>query len=121
MAYGQTRIHGFGNYTTGTIRTTAGIAAYLISVKDASATAIDLRPEDDAADEVMEAVLREVRPLMYFAPSTAAGTIHVIVESHAVSAASLQARLQALGTAVGPNAIDVSGTTVAAASTITIA
>ncbi len=115
-----TRVNGFGNYTTGTIRSVAQLSAFLITVKNASASAQDLRSEDDGAEEVMEAVIREVQPLMYFAPSTTAGTIHVIVDGHAVDATTLQIRLRALGTAVGPNAVDVSGTTVAAASAIAL-
>ena len=55
-----------------------------------------------------------------FTDSTA-GTATLLVDGSQHDAASLQAVLRGLGTAVGPNDIDMSGTTVAAASTLTAA
>lgn len=97
-----TRYNGsFGNYSTGTLRTVAQLKAFLITVKDDSNTAIGLTAEDaDAAgevDQLVEAIIREVQPLMYFTSAAgSANTIHVIVDGHAVDADTLQARVRAV-------------------------
>lgn len=94
-----TRYNGsYGNYEQGTLRTVAQLKAFLI---DAGAT---LATQDaDAAGEVdqaMEALIREVQPLMYYSTGTD-GTVTVVVDGHAVDAASLQARIIAMGTVNG--------------------
>ena len=91
----------------------------LVTVKNAGATAIDLRAEDDAVGEAAEVVLGEISPLMYLVTNSNAGTISVITDISA-NAADLQAKIRALGTAVGPNNIDVSGTTVADGSSVVV-
>lgn len=111
---GVTRIHGFDNYTTGAVRTTNNLGAYLIDL------GADIQGEDDAANEAIEAAMREVQPLMYCAPSDASGTITVIVDNSQSDAESIQVRLQNLGT-VGPNNYDMSGATVTEATTVTAA
>jgi hypothetical protein len=115
------RINGFGQYTTGTVRTVAQLKAFLITVKDDSSTAVDLQSLDDGADEMVEAVIREVQPLMYYLPSDNSGTIHVIVDGHAVTASSLQDRLRVVVAGVGGYVVANNDTTVAEASSITIA
>jgi len=105
------RINGFGNYAQGTIYSVAQLDAYLIDAQAALTT------EDDGADEAMEAIIREVQPLMYYSAGTAQ-TITVVVDGHAVNAATLQARLRNLGSSVGPNGFDLSAATVVAASTL---
>ena len=115
-----TRYNGsFGNYSTGTLRTVAQLKAFLITVKNVSAAAQDLTAEDaDSAgevDQVVESIIREVQPLVYFITSSSAGTMSVVVDGHAVDAATLQARIRAMGTV---NSIDVSGTTVALATSV---
>ena len=115
-----TRYNGsFGNYSTGTLRTVAQLKAFLITVKNVSASAQDLTAEDaDSAgevDQVVESIIREVQPLVYFITSSGAGTMSVVVDGHAVDAATLQARIRAMGTV---NSIDVSGTTVALATSV---
>lgn len=90
-----TRVNGFAAYTTGTLRSVAQLKAFVITIKDASA-AIDLQSLDDGADELVESVIREVQPLMYEAVTASTGVIHVIVDGHAVDAASLQLRLRKL-------------------------
>ena len=57
---------------------------------------------------------------MYLVTNSAAGTISIITDISA-NAADLQAKIRALGTAVGPNDIDVSGTTVADGTSVTVA
>jgi hypothetical protein len=118
-----TRYNGdYGNFTQGTLYSVAQLKAFLITVKDASAVAVNLSAQDcDAAGEVDQAVaaiIKEVQPLMYeLASGGSSNVIHVIVDGHAVDAASLQGRLQALGTV---NSADISGTTVALGAHIVV-
>ena len=107
--------------------------AYLITVKNTSATAIDLQTEDTYGGNavvggVIEAIVDELNPKAWFAPADNSGKIHVILDMNLDDAAELQVRIRRIGkptgsavTAVGPNSIDISGTTVVAASSITIA
>ena len=112
---GVTRVNGFGNYlTTGGLRSTAQLKAYLI---DAGG---DLRGEDDAAEEAVEALIREVSPLMYDIVNDASGKVNVIVDGHHGDAASLQARIRHMGDSVGGNNYDFSGATVTLGSNIVV-
>ena len=119
-----TRVNGSGQYTTGTIRSVAQLKAFIITVKGTS-TAVDLQELDDGVDELVEAVIREVQPVMYFATSSSAGTISVIVDGHAVDAASLQARLRKVVAGVGGDSTygteATNVTTVTAGATLTVA
>lgn len=122
-----TRTNGL-NCTVGTLYN-LNANAFLITVKNAAASAIDLRAEDDAVDETVEQIVKEINPLMFFVTNTAAGTIHVIMDQSVNSATELQVRIRRIGidgggattTSIGPNDIDISGTTVAAGSSITVA
>ncbi len=118
-----TRYNGdYGNFTSGTLYSVYQQKAFLITVKNVSASAQSLAAEDtDAAGEVDEAaalIIKEIQPLMYQVTDDTSGTIHVIVDGHAVDATTLQARIRAMGTVSG---IDVSGTTVALGTSITVA
>ena len=62
----------------------------------------------DGIDGAVEAIAREFSPLLYISTGTA-GKIFAIVDGHAVTAASLTRRLQALGTVDG---VDMSAQTV---------
>jgi len=122
-----TRTNGL-NCTVGTLFN-LNANAFLITVKNAGASAIDLRAEDDAVDEAVEQIVKELNPLMFFVTNSSAGTIHVVMDSSTSSAAELQVRIRRIGidgggattTSIGPNDIDISGTTVAAAASITVA
>ena len=94
--------------------------AFLVTVKNAAASARDLRAEDDAVDETVEMIVKELNPLIFFVTDSSAGTMHIVTDV-SLSAADLQTRIRNLGTAVGPNDVDVTGTTVAAAASITVA
>ena len=94
--------------------------AFLVTVKNAAASARDLRAEDDAVDETVEMIVKELNPLMFFVTDSSAGTMHIVADV-SLSAADLQTRIRNLGTAVGPNDIDVTGTTVTLATSITVA
>lgn len=126
-----TRVHG-SDTATGTLYN-PNCNAYLITVKDAGATAINLQTEDSTGGNavvngVIEAIVGEINPLAWFAPADTTGKIHVIMDKGVNDATELRTRIRNIGkdagattTSVGPNDIDISGTTVVAASSITIA
>jgi hypothetical protein len=116
--------------TVGAVNGTAGVQVgasiklYLITVKDTGASAIDLRAEDDADNEVFEAVIRAlpVGTIAYYGANASTGVISVIVDGvNAPAASVVQTTLRALGSAVGTNLVDVTGTTVADGTAFTVA
>ncbi len=111
-----TRYNGsYGNYAQGTVRSVAQLKAFIIDAQAALTT-----QDADAVGEVdqaMEALIREVQPLMYYSTGTD-GTVTVIVDGHAVDADTLQARIRAMGTV---NSYSFASATVAAASSLTAA
>ena len=111
------RVNGL-NCTVGTLYS-LNAKAFLVTVKNAAASARDLRAEDDAVDETVEMIVKELNPLMFFVTDSSAGTMHIVADV-SLSAADLQTRIRNLGTAVGPNDIDVTGTTVTLATSITV-
>lgn len=113
-----TRVNGLA-CTAGTLYS-LNAKAFLVTVKNAAASARDLRAEDDAVDETVEMIVQEINPLMFFVTDSSAGTMHLITDV-SLSASDIQTRIRGLGTAVGPNDVDVTGTTVSAAASITIA
>ena len=112
-----TRVNGL-LCTAGTIHSES-VKAYLITVQVAGNTDVDLRAEDDAVDEAVEMIIKEVNPLMYAVKNDASGEISVITDRN-TSPADLQARIRALGTTVGPNNVDVTGTDVVEATFLTV-
>jgi hypothetical protein len=108
---GITRVNGFGQYAQGTVYSVAQLKAFII---DAGAT---LATEDDGAKEAMELLIQEVQPLMYYSTGTD-GSVTVVCDGHGVDAASMQARIRALGSTAGPNNYDFTGATVTAASAL---
>jgi hypothetical protein len=114
---GFTRVNGLNN-TVGTIHSLTN-KGFLITVQNASNADIDLRAEDDAVDEAVEMILKEVNPAMFSVKNDASGEIHIITDT-SLTAADIQSRIRNLGTAVGPNNIDVTGTDVSEATAITI-
>ena len=123
---GQTRVNGSGKSAAGDVHY-PGAFAFKILVKIANGTAVDLRAEDDALDETVEQICKEINPLIYHTTNDASGTMTVVCDNQA-SAADLQARIRLIGkaanyptstvTAVGPNTIDTSGTLVTDAATL---
>lgn len=108
---GITRVNGFGQYAQGTVYSVAQLKAFII---DAGGT---LATEDDGAKEAMELLIQEVQPLMYYSTGTD-GSVTVVCDGHGVDAASMQARIRALGSTAGPNNYDFTGATVTAASAL---
>lgn len=88
-----------GNNTVGTLESVVQLAMYKITVKDDSDTAVDLRAADGAHGSTYDLILREVAPLMAWAPNDNTGVIHVVVDGHAQSAATLQARIRQIASA----------------------
>ena len=113
-----TRTTGLSNIA-GTIHSLS-CKGFLITVQNASNSDIDLRAEDDAIDEAVEEILGEINPLMFTVKDNNSGEIHIITDV-SLSAADIQQRIRNLGTAVGPNDVDVTGTDVVEATDLTIA
>ena len=123
---GQTRVHGSGKSAAGDVHY-PGAFAFKILVKIANGTAVDLRAEDDALDETVEQICKEINPLVYHTTNDNSGTMTVVCDN-SVTAADLQTRIRTIGTAanyptstvtaVGPNNIDTSGSLVTLAATL---
>ena len=123
---GQTRVNGSGKSAAGDVHY-PGAFAFKILVKIANGTAVDLRAEDDALDETVEQICKEINPLIYHTTNDASGTMTVVCDN-SVTAADLQTRIRTIGTAanyptstvtaVGPNNIDTSGSLVTLAATL---
>ena len=122
-----TRVSGSGLSVAATVYG-PGATAFKIIVKIANGTAVDLRAEDDALDETVEQICKEINPLIYHTTNDNSGTITVVCDNSA-TAADLQTRIRTIGTAanyptstvtaVGPNNIDTSGSLVTLAATLT--
>jgi len=123
---GVTRVNGSGKSAAGDVHY-PGAFAFKILVKIANGTAVDLRAEDDALDETVEQICKEINPLVYHTTNDNSGTMTVVCDN-SVTAADLQTRIRTIGTAanyptstvtaVGPNNIDTSGSLVTLAATL---
>ena len=102
--YDFTPTNGGAN-TVGTLESVAQLKAFIITVKDDSNTAVDLRANDGAHGSLYDLILREVQPLMAWAPNGDTGVIHIIADGHAVDAATLQIRVRQIASAT-PSAND---------------
>tara|TARA_R110001592_G_scaffold43527_3_gene140978 strand:+ start:7593 stop:8009 length:417 start_codon:yes stop_codon:yes gene_type:complete len=111
--------------TTGTSHMTVGVQhevgchCYLLTVQNAANSAQDLRAEDDAVNEVVEALIMDLNPLAYFVTDSNAGTVMLIMDKNFNDHTSLQVRIRRIGiddgattTSIGPNDIDISGSDV---------
>lgn len=108
--------------TVGNVFSTVQLKAFLITIKDDSNTAIDLRSYDAAYGSELDLILRELGAQLVYVPNDNSGTIHAIMDGHAVTAASLQVRLRHLVVALGlGTTVAGNDTSVAEASSITIA
>jgi hypothetical protein len=120
-----TRING-SLAKTGTLYT-PNTNAYLIAVKNTSATAIDLQVEDSYIDastqmpnSLYEMIIKEISPLAYYAPAASTGLIHVIMDKSINDATELQTRIRRISGAdiLGTTASTTTLTTSAAQSTM---
>ena len=94
-------------------RSNGGTGAHGTTVSVAQLKAFEIDASNSLAakagvNSTIEAIVREFQPLMYVSTGTA-GKIFMIVDGHAVNAASMQIRLQALGTV---DSINLSSATV---------
>ena len=106
-----TRVNGSG-FTHGTLYSVMQLKAFVI---DAGA---DLTNASGVLDGALEQLVREVQPLMYFSTGTS-GVVHVIVDGHAVDAATLQARIRAIGTN-GVDSYNFAGATVTLGTSVVV-
>ena len=113
-----TRSTGTSHMTVG-VQHEVGCHCYLLTVQNAYNSAIDLRAEDDAVNEAVEAIIMEIAPLAYFVTNSNAGTIALIMDKNVDDHAELQTRIRRIGvdsgastTSIGPNDIDISGSDV---------
>lgn len=108
--------------SAGTIYSTVQLKAFLITIKDDSNNAIDLRSYDAAYGSELDLILREIGAQMVFVTNDSSGKIHAIMDGHAQSAASLQVRLRNLVVALGFGSVVADNdTSVAEAASITLA
>jgi hypothetical protein len=117
-----TRVNGLRN-TVGTLYSD-NVNLFKITVKKTAGgvAAIDLRAEDDAVEEVVEFIVREISPMAFFVVDDSSGVIYVVMDKAITSASELQTRIRRIGidsgattTSIGPNDVDISSTTVEAA------
>ncbi|NDB60310.1 hypothetical protein EB001_17925 [bacterium] len=119
-----TRVTGL-QATVGTVYS-VNANLFLLTVKKLDTVAVDLRAEDDAIDEAVEQIVKELNPLAYFITNDTSGKIHLVMDKNS-NAADIQLRVRRIatsnidGSTVGPNFIDIGGSTVVAASTFTVA
>jgi len=114
-----TRVTGLRN-TVGTLYMD-NCNMFVIQVQNVSNSNRDLRAEDDAVDEAVEYIVKELNPLAFFVVDAATGLIYVVMDKNINSASELQVRIRNMGTAVGVNSIDVTGTDVTLATSLTLA
>ena len=93
------------------------IKAFAVVVKNVSGTAVDIRAEAnalEAIEKIFQAITLVSTIVYYQVENTTAGQISMIIEAQGGgwTAAAMQTAIRALGTTVGANNIDVSGTTV---------
>jgi hypothetical protein len=93
---------------------------FVIQVQNAANSNRDLRAEDDAVDEAVEYIVKELNPLAFFVVDAATGLMYVVMDKNRSSASELQVRIRNMGTAVGVNSIDVTGTDVTLATALTL-
>lgn len=112
---------------------------FKVTIMDKDSTPFDIRTEDDAVDEVVEQLVKEINPLAFFVPDDSSGGEINIVVDVSQSAAGLQHRIRQIGadsratstdgnktftyatTSIGPNDKDISGSTVETATGFTVA
>ena len=118
----STRVNGSVGTTDGGIYNPgASLAFFVVTVKDGSAAAVDLR-SSDATGQALESVFFSFPTgiIAYDTANANTGVIHIIVDgANAPGAAALQATIRAMGT-VGSDEKDVSGTTVSAGAGFTV-
>ena len=97
---GITRVNGFGEYTTGTVRQTANLGFYKVTVRSTSNgnnTAVDLQPLDvGASPELVELIVSGTNAVAHFTPTAGAGVIALVVDNQGHTADSIAAIIEDL-------------------------
>ena len=97
---GITRVNGFGQYTTGTVRQTANLGFYKATVRSTSNSAdtpVDLQPLDDGASpELVELIVQGTNAVAHFTPTAGDGVIALVVDNQGHTAASIAAIIEGL-------------------------
>lgn len=99
---------------------------FLITVQTTDDEVIDLKTEDSESvvGGVIESIMDDISPLAWFVPDDQSGQIFVVMDKAINDSLELQTRIRRIGlqsdgtTSIGPNQIDISGTLVVVASTI---
>ena len=106
----------------GAFVSTANVGAYIIAVKNADGNAQDLTTAT-AALEAIDIMMQNINAIGYTVTDSAAGTLSVLVDNSQHNAASLQVILRSLEADRDDSTVNVdfTGTTVTAATTITVA
>ena len=94
-----------------------GLACFGMIIKNGSAEAVDMQNEGDvteAWESIVQAIEEKATLVIwqYEDDTTGAASIALEQTGAAWTAAALQTAIRALGTTVGANSVDVSGTTV---------
>ena len=113
-----TRVHGLRNEVNTLYMDNCNL--FKIQVQNAANSNIDLTAEDDAVDEAVEFIVKELNPMAFFVVNANTGLIYVVMDKNINSAAELQKRIRNLGSSVGVNGIDVTGTDVTLATAMSL-
>lgn len=131
MAIGVTRSSGYAY--TGAVGVLNGVSGaqiggslkfYKVQVQDVSNSNIDLRSEDDAVNELFEIIVKQFPQglLAYSSADANTGLIYLICDGvNAPAASVIQTAIRALGTSVGANGVDVTGTDVTDGTSFVVA
>lgn len=92
-----------GNNVVGTLESTAQLKLYKITVKNDSNAAVDLRNVDGVNGSLYDLILREISPMIAWAPDDGTGVINVIMDGHHNDETSLQIRIRQLASATPEN------------------
>jgi hypothetical protein len=93
---------------------------FKVQIQNVSNSNIDLRAEDDAVDEAVELIVKELNPLAFFVVDANTGLIYLVMDKSIATAAEVQTRIRNMGTAVGANGVDVTGTDVTLGTAFTV-
>jgi len=109
-------------FAVGTYVSTGNVGAFKLTCQDTSDGAQDLRNET-GANEVIQMILHATQAVGYTIANASTGVVTLLVDNSQWDAASLQKAVRALGSVTGDDstAIDLTGSDVVAATTLTAA
>jgi hypothetical protein len=109
-------------FAVGTYVQTANVGAFKVVCQNTSDAAQDLRNET-GANEVIQMILHATNALGYTIANANTGVVTLLVDNSQWDAASLQVAIRQLGSVTGDDStsIDLTGSDVTAAATVTAA